>query len=148
MKSVFRWFRCSTSLLLFSCGLHAPEGQAQAFQNLGFEAARALPIPDDSFGRISFTEAFPGWTGFVGDTQESASGHNSTFLCCSQISLWGGGSSPDLSITGVFSVGLHGARGADGQLTDTAIAQTGMVPVWPQRLGSVIACGDGLVSPQ
>jgi len=120
--------------ILLTVVTHAPQAQAQAFQNLGFEAATAVPIPDDPGGDIYFSQAFPGWMGFVGATQESAAGYNSTFLCCSQVSLWGGPSRPDLAIAGTFSVGLHGARDHNGQLADTAIAQTGLVPAVAQSL--------------
>jgi hypothetical protein len=127
------------STFLFLCiGLtgvsHTPQASAQAFQNLDFEAATVVPIPDDSFGRIYLSQAIPGWMGFVGANQESAAGFDGTFLCCSQVSLWGGRNHPELPIAGTFSVGLHASRADNGQLADTAIAQSGLVPASAQSL--------------
>jgi len=120
---------------LLSIVLNSEGAYAQgSFQNLGFESATAVQIPDDPFRRINFTQAFPGWMGFVGDHQEAAAGDNGTFICCSLVSLWGGPSNPSLALSGAFSVALHGALGDNGQPANTAIAQTGLVPLTAQSL--------------
>src|SRR5882762_2836862 len=111
--------RLMSVCIMLSYAFHVPQGQAQAaFQNLGFESATLVPIPNDPFGRIYFAQGFPGWTGYVGGTEETAAGLNGTLLCCSAISLFGGGNSPDLAIAGRFSAALHAALGDNGQPAD------------------------------
>ena len=94
----------------------------------------AVPIPNDPFNRIFFAQAFPGWRGYVGATEETAAFHNGTFLCCSAITLWGGGANPDLAIEGSLSVMFHAASGGDFQPADTSLVQTGVVPVGTKSL--------------
>lgn len=119
---------------ILSAAVYAQQGQAQgAFQNLGFESATVVRIPDDPFGRIYLAQAFPGWRGYIGGVPETAAGYNGTFLCCSTISLFGG-DNPALAIAGTYSTALKAALGDDGQPADTAIAQTGLVPVGAQSL--------------
>jgi hypothetical protein len=105
-----------------------------SFQNLDFESGTLVPIPGDSFNRVYFDQAFPGWRGYVGTNQETAAFHNGMFLCCSSIAISGGEATPNLAIEGTFSVALHAATGYESQPADTSIVQTGLVPAEAQSL--------------
>jgi hypothetical protein len=118
-------------LLFLAPGLSfaVQESTAQgSFQNLGFESGTLVPIPGDSFNRVYFDQAFPGWRGYVGGIQETAAFHNADFLCCSAIAVWGDGPQPAPALEGSFSAYLHAAIGPDFQPADTSLAQTGLVP--------------------
>jgi hypothetical protein len=119
----------AAGITLWLCGVGV---HGAAFQNLGFESATLLPIPNDGYNRVYFESAFPGWTGYVGDLPENRVLTNTIFLCCSSISLW---REPGPVIEGAFSIALQGARRLeDGQVADSAIAQTGLVPSDAQSL--------------
>src|SRR5687767_8981355 len=114
------------------CCIIGVSAQSAAFQNLGFESASLVPVPNDAYNSVYFDSAFPGWTGYVGNTQETAALTNSIFLCCSGISLWNH-SRP--VIEGSFGAALHAEfRLDDGQPADASIAQTGLVPDEAQSL--------------
>ena len=59
------------------------------FQNLDFENGTFIPIPGDPFGRVQFSPAMPGWTGFVGTNQIDWILHNNLFLSTAGIAIWG-----------------------------------------------------------
>ncbi len=101
----------------------------EAFQNLGFESATLVPIPGDAYGRYQIGSALPGWTGYVGGTQVNGVLYNNIFLNSSGIGL----SSP--GIVGKYSVFLEaGVSLSDQTFADTALAQTGLIPVGTQSL--------------
>ena len=104
-----------------------------AFQNLNFESASLVPIPNDTYNRVSFDQAFPGWNGYLGDIQENRVLTNAIFLCCSGISLWSDGRP---LIEGTYAVLLHAERRLDGDMlpADATITQTGLVPSEAQSL--------------
>jgi PEP-CTERM motif-containing protein len=121
--------------------------QAAPFQNLNFESGTLVPIPGDSFNRVFFDQAFPAWRGYVGTNQEAAALHNAIFICCSGVTLWGGGSQPQLAIEGTYSVLLHAGWYLNTeQPADTSIAQTGLVPPEARSLLFSAQAGPGLVS--
>jgi hypothetical protein len=106
--------------------------QAAPFQNLDFESATLVPIPGDFYNRIYFDSAFRGWTGYVGNVSETSVLTNSFFLCCSAVTL--SGQTPEL-IEGSYSALLHAARSPyTSAPADTAIAQTGLIPIDAQSL--------------
>jgi hypothetical protein len=127
----------TVGLMLWLCAVGA---HSAAFQNLDFESATLVPIPSDPYDRIYFTPAFPGWTGYVGSSQDPAVLTNSTFLCCSAVSLWRATDRiPPGPLDGNFALALQGSRQLDDpQPADTAIAtaiaQTGLVPSGAQSL--------------
>jgi hypothetical protein len=113
--------------------------RAAPFQNLDFESATLNPIPNDSFNRVYFDQAFPGWRGNVGGIQETAAFHNGMFLCCSSIAVWGDETNRNLSLEGTFSVALHASHDPysspqESRLANTSVAQTGFVPSDAQSL--------------
>jgi hypothetical protein len=106
--------------------------QAAPFQNLNFESATLVPIPNDQYNRVYFDSAFRGWAGYVGSVQETAVLTNSFFLCCSAVTL--SGQTPEL-IEGSHSALLRAANSPyTGGPADTAIAQTGLIPIDAQSL--------------
>lgn len=113
--------------------------EGAAFQNVDFESASLVPIPGDVASRVYFDQAFPAWRGYVGSVSETAALTNTIFLCCSAVTLSGPGQIPDLLIDGSYSALLHAAIDPYGdpgnpRPGDTAIAQTGLVPVGTQSL--------------
>lgn len=122
----------------------AAHGQG-SFQNLGFESAVIVPIPGDLYARVQFSEALPGWTGYVGGVQQSAAHHNNMFLDSSGIAIIGAGWPYGGRIQGAFTVALQ--AGLDlGTLavTDTSLAQTGLIPSSTQTLRFRAKQGGGL----
>jgi len=135
-----------TNPILLACSsviLVAVATEAQGtFQNLGFESPLLVPIPGDPFGRIQFSPAFPGWTGYVGGVQQTAALYNGAFLDSSGIGIL------DHGADFVFDPFLHG-RIIQGNFTailqagfglgtfepaDTMLAQSAQVPVGTQSL--------------
>jgi hypothetical protein len=123
--------------LLLSAGGAAGQGN---FQNLGFESASLVPIPGDSYGRVQFAAAFPGWTGLVGGTQETGALYNNEFLDSSGISIIDQGWSDPFGgtgglIQGNFTIILQaGVVGSIANTADTTLSQTGLVPSAAQSL--------------
>jgi len=124
--------------VVFPAALSEAQG---TFQNLGFESALLVPIPGDPYGRVQFTPAFPGWTGYVGSSSlQSAALYNSVFLDSSGISIidqsWQHylGSSPGV-IEGSY-IAILQAGFPLGAFTpaDTTISQSGLVPTTAQSL--------------
>src|SRR5437867_11267640 len=71
---------------LMLCVCFSAHGQG-TFQNLNFEEAVLVPIPGDPYGRVEFAPAFPGWTGYVAQSSQSAALHDRTFLDSSGIAI-------------------------------------------------------------
>lgn len=137
-----------SSFVLLSLFFAVPSSNAQgSFQNLDFESGTLVPIPGDRYNRVYFDQAFPGWRGYVGTNQEAAAFHNAIFICCSGVTLSGGGSQPQLAIEGTYSVLLHAAWDINTQQpADTSIAQTGFIPPEARSLLFRAPTALGLVS--
>ena len=104
------------------------------FQNLDFESAASVSVPDDSLNRIYFDAAFPAWIGYVGGVQQDRVFYDGRFLCCSSIGLFGPGVSANPQIEGSFSAALFASPRFDGQPADAMLTQTGVVPVGSRSL--------------
>ena len=57
------------------------------FQNLDFESATISPVPGDTYNRIVFSQAFPGWTGFENTNQATLALYTGAFLDSSGFGL-------------------------------------------------------------
>jgi hypothetical protein len=98
------------------------------FQNLDFENGAFIPIPGDPYGRVQFSAAMPGWTGYVGTNQINWILYNNLFLGTAGIAILDSTYSPPPH--GQFYVQLQ--NGLDpygsGMTISSAIAQTGTLP--------------------
>src|SRR5438876_1120421 len=112
--------KTQTSLILFvNIVLAASPARGQgSFQNLGFESATLIPIPQTP-GAFYFAQAFPGWNGSIGGGQSDRVFFNAISLCCSSVSLFGSEAGSNPQIEGTFSAALHAAPRFDGQPADT-----------------------------
>ena len=98
-----------------------------SFQNLNFESASFVPIPDDRFDRVYLTSALPHWTAYVGTNQLDAVLHNNAYLGSAGIAVLD--SSWRLPLQGNFSVLLQAGADLTTQLpADVSLTQTGLVP--------------------
>ncbi|MCW5553121.1 MAG: hypothetical protein KIS67_13295 [Verrucomicrobiae bacterium] len=95
------------------------------FQNLDFENGSLIPIPGDPFGRVQFSPAMPGWTGYVGTNQIDWILHNNLFLGTAGIAIWGPDQPPDF-FNGQYYVVLQNPLGVPTDVP--AISQTGSIP--------------------
>src|SRR5689334_7753061 len=59
------------------------------FQNLDLGDGTFIPIPGDPYGRVQFSPAMPGWTGYLGTDQINWVLYNDPFLSKAGIAIWG-----------------------------------------------------------
>lgn len=130
--------RLLTSLVLFQS-----VGLAQGtFQNLGFESASLVAIAGDTYGRVRFDNAFPGWVGYAGGEQQNAALYNTFFTDSSGISIIDGGW-PEFYFgsnvgvisgryTAILQAGLR--LGSTTEPADTTLSQSSLVPVSSESL--------------
>lgn len=111
------------------------------FQNLGFESASLVVIPEDPYGSVQFDNAFPGWVGFVGGVQQSRALYNNYFLDSSGISIidnnWPDYFGPTAGvISGNYTALLQAGLSLSITPTpaDTTLSQTSLVPVSAESL--------------
>src|SRR5437867_9548578 len=79
---------CSPSTLLFLICLCSGQSEAQtAFQNLNFESGTLVPIPNDSYQRVSADLAFPHWTVYAGTNRVDTVLYDNAFISSSGISI-------------------------------------------------------------
>jgi hypothetical protein len=130
------WWVGSLALLLT-----AVSGLAQGtFQNLDFESAVLVPVPDDPYGGVAFGPAFPGWTAYVGGLPLDADSYknalyNNEFLDSSGISIVDRNFAYGSVIQGNYTAILQAGWGLGVfQPADTMLSQTGIVPSGSQSL--------------
>ena len=120
------------------------------FQNLNFENATVVPIPNDPSGHIQFTPAFPGWTGYLGGSGISLVNYNSLNIGSSGIGLLDPGYPGGSRIAGNYTAVLQ--AGQLGFQPDASMAQRGLIPAGTMSLhffagedfrGGVVASIDG-----
>src|SRR6266487_4335240 len=129
------------SAVVLSCLTVGDSGAQGTFQNLNFESASLVPIPGDPYGRVQFGSAFTSWTGFVGGIQESSALYNNLFLDSSGISIIDS-SFPYPATQGNYAAVLQaGNRLFTTDPADTALAQTGLVPLGTESLQFRVAGG-------
>ena len=100
--------------------------EAQGFINLDFESAN---VSSFSTGFVPATNAFPGWTAYIGGNQVDEVVYNTSPLDAAEVTLQGtNASSPSLRpIQGKFTAVLFGASVFAPQQS-AAIGQTGQIP--------------------
>ncbi|MCW5551625.1 MAG: hypothetical protein KIS67_05590 [Verrucomicrobiae bacterium] len=103
-----------------------------SFQNLDFEAAEFVTIPG-TFGAVVFSNALPGWTGYIG-------GEIQTATLPDGIPIGPPGSLPFIAIVGppadqgLYMVSFGSAYDSTGITVPVALAQTGQIPAQVQSL--------------
>jgi hypothetical protein len=121
-------------LLLLFTATHS--GKPASFQNLGFESGTFVLFPGGFPEQVSFDPAFPGWRGYVDGIQQTFAVSNTIYLSTSALTLYEGeGLGPviDGNRSAVLHAALYGEPPDRGP-ADTAIAQTGFVPIEAQSL--------------
>jgi hypothetical protein len=99
------------------------------FQNLNFESATFVPIPNDPYDRVYLSSALPFWTGYVGADQTNAVLHNNFFLGSSGISIQGPTNSSFPVLEGSLTPMLQAGTDNLGNPMPVALSQTGLVPL-------------------
>lgn len=127
-----RWSACLA--LLVSAAVAAGQG---TFQNLGFESATLIPAGGEQF--FDFSQAFPGWTGYLGGVPQEVTAYNGLTLGSAGFSLIDSayqapyGSTGGL-IQGAYTAVLMSGRNGPDQLSTATIAQTSLVPIGAESL--------------
>jgi hypothetical protein len=103
--------------------------RAAPFQNLDFESATFVPIPNDPHDRVYLSSALPYWTGYIGADQTNAVLHNNFFLGSSGISIQGPTNSYFPILEGSLTPMLQAGTDRLGNPTPVALSQTGLVPL-------------------
>lgn len=105
------------------------------FQNLGFESVSTIPIPGDAYGRVQFSPALPGWTGYIGGVVETKALYDNQFLDSSGIGILEQHSIFAQPINGNYTALLEAGFGLlSGQPAAAELSQTGIVPIGTQSL--------------
>ena len=115
------WFWLATA-----CTLH---GQG-TFQNLNFESAN---VDGFSPGNIPITNAFPGWTAYIGPTQVQTVGIDFVNIDAAVVFLESSLSPYYQPLQGNYSAFLQGSS-IFATTASAAIAQTGQIPATAQSL--------------
>jgi hypothetical protein len=109
------------------------------FQNLGFESATLVPVPGQP-PFYYFTQAFPGWTGYVGGVQQGLAVYNQLAMSTAGFSIidsvyrpleqpaYGG------LIEGSYTAVLMSGAAGVNQTAAATFAQTGLVPAGTESL--------------
>ena len=135
--------KTKTLFLIWIIGYHSATcAHSQGtFQNLGFESATMVPIPGDPYQRVEFNSALPGWTGYVGGVQQTATLYNQVFLDSSGIAIIDRGfpltyyGATVGVLEGNFTAILQaGVTGPNATPADTTLSQTSLVPVNAESL--------------
>jgi hypothetical protein len=129
-------------------------GSAQpAFQNLDFESANVPIVPIDRLGEsASFSNAFPGWTGYFGDSPATYANHNNYTLGSYGISILGPnwiyeGTHPifEGNYSAILQSGFTPPFGGGG--ASAVIAQTGLIPDIVQSVQMKIRISQSCCAP-
>lgn len=131
------WVALFSGLMSMAVGT----GFAQpAFQNLDFESANVPVVPAGQLGSyVPFSDAFPGWTGYLGTQQVATALEDNLTLGAPNISILAPNWSyfPGLLpiIEGNYSALLQaGYNPGFTPIESAAIAQTGMIPATAQSI--------------
>jgi len=104
------------------------QGQG-TFQNLNFELPTLIPVPGDPYGRVQFTPAFPGWTGYIGPIAETLALYNNMFLDSTGLGLQGPNSG--FNIEGNYTAMIQSGYALSGPPTqvNASLSQSGVLPI-------------------
>ena len=105
----------------------------QTFQDLDFESATVSNLPLNQLGGAngaSVTNAFPGWSAYIGTNQLTQVGHNVITLGAASVSLLGPQYAPPYTpLQGNYAATLQAGNViGDPFLHPATIAQTGLIP--------------------
>jgi hypothetical protein len=118
--------------------LAALSAQSQvAFTNLNFESANLSPVPAGQFGgEVPVSSALPGWSVYVGNTQQSDVLQNNYYNSLATVDILGPdwqGAYPGI-IGGEYTVEIQSGAYGTSPGVNTSIVQDGTVPVYAQAL--------------
>jgi len=119
------------------CGVFSAPAQG-SFQDLDFESAIIDPPGSRA---VYFSEAFPGWTGYIGGVQDAGAIYDDLNMSTAGFSIidtayqpvYGYGSPGGLIQGNYTAVLMSGAVGVN-QSADATLAQTGLVPLGANSL--------------
>ena len=112
-------------ILAFALSIGSSHCFSQGFVNLDFESATIVPVSGDSYNRVEFAPAFPGWTGSVGGDVQTLALYNNIFLDSSGIGIFDTNQVIDGNYTAMLEAGL--GLGSS-QPSNTTLSQTAVVP--------------------
>ena len=114
------------------------------FKNLDFESVR-LPLNSKPGSDLSITDAFPGWSGFVGTNQEKWVYYDAVPGFLSGISLLDSHGLPPAPTQGAYYVSLFAGASLSESgyyAADVSISQSGVVPSWAKAVLFNARTGD------
>jgi len=124
--------KTGTLILLLANSTAIAQG---TFQNLDFEAANLPPIPSGQYGGfVAISDAFPGWTGYIGTNQVTQVLQNNLTLGAPSIDILGPNWSYTQIISGQYAALLQAGTYADRPPADAALAQVGQIPTTARSL--------------
>jgi hypothetical protein len=101
----------------------------QDFQNLDFESANLSPTSGQFGGPVPFSDAFPGWTGYIGATQVTQALQNNLTIGSPSIDILGPNWRLGFGlIEGQYTAVLQPADLGGGGSYSASISQSGLVP--------------------
>jgi hypothetical protein len=108
------------------------------FQNLWFESATLVPVPESS-SYYDFTQAFPGWAGYVGTTGDGLTAYNGLPMATAGFSIVDRRYStapgmPGGVIQGNFTAVVISGISGVGEMFDATLEQTSLVPAYAESL--------------
>jgi hypothetical protein len=110
------------------------------FQNLDFESANVPVVPPFQFGGdVLVSDGVPGWTVYLGESQQGSMLHNNISLGAAEVAIDGPQWFADQVLEGNYTVSLQPSTA--GPPTSAAIGQTGQIP---QTAESIRFYGDGI----
>lgn len=121
------------SVLCLACAAISVQAQG-SFQNLDFESATVSGTPGTF---VSFGQAFPGWTGYVGGVQSSGAVYDRVPMSTAGFAILDSGFSGPVGgglIEGNFTAFLMSGAAGVGEQADATLEQTGLVPLGTQSL--------------
>ncbi len=131
----YAWVALVSGLLLMAVS----HGSAQlTFQDLDFESANVPVVPAGQLGSfVAFSDAFPGWTGYLGTQQTASAGEDILTLGAPNISIlapnWAYNESIPI-IEGNYAAVIQAGEFPPNAPESAAIAQSGLVPVTAQSI--------------
>ncbi len=120
---------CIAALILYEI----PAFGQGSFVNLDFESARLPVLPVGQGSVASSTNAFPGWTCYLGTAQQESVLYNAFTAGSAAISILGPNFEVGPAIEGSFDAVLMAGQSLGGTVS-ASMSQTGIVPIFSQSI--------------
>jgi hypothetical protein len=135
MKTLIR--HLFLTFLAFACAKPITCEAQVAFTNLNFESANLTPVPAGQFGgEVPVSSALPGWTVYVGNTQQSQVLQNNVYNSTATVDILGPSwewTYPGI-IDGQYTVFIQSGVYGTSPGVNASIAQDGTVPAYAESL--------------